>query len=94
MAARTLAGAPVLRCVTAPERLIGGCFGEDRRGAACQRVALAEALMLSRSSEMLYSDMSSYSWLTMALARGMHTKRSGCAPLQSATSASRSTPQL
>ena len=92
MAARTLAGAPVLRCVTAPERLIRGCFGEDRRGAACQRVALAEALMLSRSSEMLYSDMSSYSWLTMALARGMHTKRSGCTPLQSATSASRSTP--
>lgn len=93
-AARTITGAPALRCITAPERMINGCFGSDRRGAACQRLALAEALMLSRSSEMLYSDMSSYSWLTMALARGIRTKRSGCAPLQSATDAGRSTPQL
>ena len=83
----TTGGSPSLRCVTAPGHLIDECFGDERRGPACQRVALAEALMLSRSNEMLYSDMSSYSWLTMALARNMRTKRSGCVPRPSATRA-------
>jgi hypothetical protein len=63
-AADTPAGGTAGRvtCVAMPERHVSSaCFGEARRGAQCQRVALLELYMLAASASLIFSASSSFS---------------------------------
>ena len=75
-----------LTCVTMPEQHVAACFGSERRGAACQRIALLELYLLASSSSFLFSEASSFSSIALMLGRGagsMATARPGCTPLRS-----------
>ena len=77
------------RCVTTPSSLTDRCDlgGIGRRGTECVKVALAELMLLSRATSMLYSAGSSFSEIASTLlrqrsdAKGATTKaivRNGC----------------
>ena len=70
-------------CVTLPSSLTARCFGEARRGAVCQRLALLELYLLAASSSLLYSDASSFSSVAVILGKssgGLTSAVTGCAP--------------
>ena len=68
-------------CVTLPDGLLSPCFGLERRGAACTRVALLELYLLASARTLIFSDASSYSSIALMLGRsagGLASARSGC----------------
>ena len=68
-------------CVTLPDGLLSPCFGLERRGAACTRVALLELYLLASARTLIFSDASSYSSIALMLGRsagGLTSARSGC----------------
>lgn len=69
-----------ITCAATPAHVLAPCYGPERRGVACQRLALVELYMLARSTRLVVSDMSSFSDLARALGQlnGKHW-RSGCA---------------
>lgn len=72
---------PALVCASAPERLLDRCNGgAERRGPACLRFALAEAVLLSQAAALVYSDYSSFSELVRNLGAAHRLARnvSGC----------------
>ena len=65
-----------------PPRLTASCFGEQRRGAPCQRTALAEMYALAATSSFIYSEASTFSSIAFILGRSAGTitsAQSGCA---------------
>ena len=71
---------PSLICSGAPEEARRRCDGDARRGLYCQRLALAEMLILSRARALLYSDESSYSEVVMVMGADAQARQSGCRP--------------
>ena len=73
-----------LQCAGAPDDIRQRCDGSARRGVYCQKVALAEMIMLAQAKALLYSDKSSFSEVAATMSADLQTLQSGClkAPLE------------
>ena len=58
------------------------CTGKLVRSRACVQTALAEILLLSRTSVLVFSDASSFSEVAVEMGNLQHRSFSGCTPSQ------------
>ena len=75
-----------ITCVGAPAEVLVQCSGSTRRGVYCQRVALAEMLVLASAQAFIYSKFSSFSEVALMLSRPSQCCQMGCAGDEAGTS--------